>query len=67
MNPSLSKLLRAHYRDLQPYISAGMEIPKDESRIFLNANENPFELPGPPFTKTFGGRVAASPASLEIV
>jgi histidinol-phosphate aminotransferase len=46
MNPTLSKLVRAHYRDLQPYISAGMETPKTESRIFLNANENPFELPG---------------------
>jgi histidinol-phosphate aminotransferase len=46
MNPSLAKLIRAHYRDLQPYISAGMETPKDESRIFLNANENPYPLPG---------------------
>lgn len=46
MTPSLAKLIRAHYRDLQPYISAGMETPKDESRIFLNANENPYPLPG---------------------
>lgn len=46
MNPSLSKLIRAHYLDLQGYVSAGMEFAKDESKIFLNANENPFELPG---------------------
>jgi histidinol-phosphate aminotransferase len=46
MNPFLSKLIRPHYVELQAYISAGTEAKKDESRIFLNANENPFELPG---------------------
>jgi histidinol-phosphate aminotransferase len=46
MTPSLSKLIRAHYRDLQPYVSAGMETEKDELSVFLNANENPFSLPG---------------------
>ena len=46
MNPSLKKCLRPHYIDLQGYVSAGMEAGKDESKIFLNANENPFELPG---------------------
>ncbi len=46
MNPFLAQLIRSHYRDLQAYISAGMEAAKDESRIFLNANENPFALPG---------------------
>ena len=46
MNPCLEKCLRLHYLDLQGYVSAGMEAGKDESKIFLNANENPFELPG---------------------
>lgn len=46
MNPFLEKLIRPHYIALQGYVSAGMEAGKDESKIFLNANENPFELPG---------------------
>ncbi|MGB4107853.1 MAG: aminotransferase class I/II-fold pyridoxal phosphate-dependent enzyme [Alphaproteobacteria bacterium] len=46
MNPFLMKNIRPHYIDLQAYISAGTEAKKSESRIFLNANENPFELPG---------------------
>ncbi len=46
MNPFLEKLIRPHYIELQGYVSAGMEAGKDESKIFLNANENPFELPG---------------------
>lgn len=46
MNIALSKLLRRHYIDLQGYVSAGMEAGKDESLVFMNANENPFELPG---------------------
>ena len=46
MNNALKNLLRSHYQDLQGYVSAGMEAGKDESHIFMNANENPYELPG---------------------
>ncbi|MEZ5814381.1 MAG: histidinol-phosphate transaminase [Alphaproteobacteria bacterium] len=46
MNSALKNLLRPHYIDLQGYVSAGMEVEKSESLIFLNANENPYELPG---------------------
>lgn len=48
MNPSspILDLLRPHYKTLQGYVSAGMEVQKDDSKIFLNANENPYELPG---------------------
>lgn len=31
---------------MEGYVSAGMEMTKDDTKIFLNANENPFELPG---------------------
>lgn len=44
-NPTLD-LLRTHYKTLQGYVSAGMEVQKSDSKIFLNANENPYELPG---------------------
>jgi histidinol-phosphate aminotransferase len=46
MNPALSKLIRRHYITLQGYVSAGMEVKKDDSTVFMNANENPFALPG---------------------
>lgn len=46
MNPALKNLLRPHYIDLQGYVSAGMESDKSAEKIFLNANENPYELPG---------------------
>lgn len=46
MNPALKNLLRPHYIDLQGYVSAGMESDKGSEKIFLNANENPYELPG---------------------
>ncbi|MCC7304958.1 MAG: histidinol-phosphate transaminase [Alphaproteobacteria bacterium] len=46
MNSDLSRLLRPHYLTLQGYVSAGMEVKKDDSTIFMNANENPFSLPG---------------------
>lgn len=46
MNDALASLIRPHYHTLKGYVSAGMESGKDESRIFMNANENPFELPG---------------------
>jgi histidinol-phosphate aminotransferase len=43
---SLMPLIRDHYRDLSGYLSAGMETTKTDDLLFLNANENPFELPG---------------------
>lgn len=46
MNKAIFDLIRPHYRTLQGYVSAGMEMAKDDSKIFLNANENPYELPG---------------------
>ncbi len=46
MNKAIFDLIRAHYRTLEGYVSAGMEMAKDDSKIFLNANENPYELPG---------------------
>lgn len=45
MNEALYNLIRPHYRDLKGYVSAGMETVKDESKAFMNANENPFTLP----------------------
>lgn len=46
MTTPLLKLVRPHYRALQGYVSAGMEMEKSDDLIFLNANENPYELPG---------------------
>lgn len=46
MNTALLSLLRPHYRDLQGYVSAGMEAGKNPNKIYMNANENPYELPG---------------------
>lgn len=46
MDKIISDLMRAHYRTLQGYVSAGMESDKSAEKIFLNANENPYELPG---------------------
>ncbi|HBR68311.1 MAG TPA: histidinol-phosphate transaminase [Rhodospirillaceae bacterium] len=46
MNGILKKLIRPHYHAMAGYVSAGMESGKDESRVFLNANESPYELPG---------------------
>ncbi|MAH04242.1 MAG: histidinol-phosphate transaminase [Alphaproteobacteria bacterium] len=42
----ISHLIRPHFLKMQGYVSAGMLAGKDETRIFLNANENPFSLPG---------------------
>lgn len=42
----ISRFYRAHYREMEGYVSAGMEMQKSAEKIFLNANENPFELPG---------------------
>lgn len=46
MKPEIKNLIRPHYLELEGYISAGMEVKKDESTVFLNANENPYSLPG---------------------
>lgn len=46
MNEALYNLIRPHYHNITGYVSAGMETTKDESKVFMNANENPFELPG---------------------
>ncbi len=46
MNDALLKHVRAHYKTLQGYSSAGMEDGKSDDRIYLNANENPYALPG---------------------
>ncbi len=46
MKDAIFKLVRDHYKTMQGYSSAGMEAGKDESKIYLNANENPHELPG---------------------
>ncbi len=46
MNPAIAKLVRPHFRTMKGYVSAGMEAGKDATRVFMNANENPFELPG---------------------
>lgn len=45
MKKEIENLIRSHYRDLKGYVSAGMEVEKNDSLIFMNANENPFELP----------------------
>ena len=45
-NNAIFKHIRDHYKTMEGYSSAGMEAGKDESKIYLNANENPYELPG---------------------
>lgn len=42
----ISHIIRPHFLEMQGYVSAGMLAGKDAERIFLNANENPYELPG---------------------
>lgn len=46
MRSEIENLIRPHYRSLKGYVSAGMEVEKSDSLIFMNANENPFELSG---------------------
>ncbi len=46
MDKALAQLIRPHYREIEGYVSAGMEVVKSEDKIFMNANENPYELPG---------------------
>lgn len=45
MHPSIEHLVRPHYVRLSGYVSAGMA-GKNPANIYLNANENPYELPG---------------------
>lgn len=45
MHTSIQSLIRSHYVALPGYVSAGMA-GKDPANIYLNANENPYELPG---------------------
>jgi len=46
MNDAIFKHIRAHYAGLTGYSSAGMEAGKDPSKVYLNANETPYPLPG---------------------
>ncbi len=46
MRKEIFKHVRDHYKTMQGYCSAGMIAGKDESKIYLNANENPYSLPG---------------------
>lgn len=45
MHPFIEKLVRPHYREMAGYVSAGMA-GKSPDNIYLNANENPYALPG---------------------
>lgn len=46
MDQYIKKHLRSHLLSVQGYVSAGMEGDKTAKKIFLNANENPYPLPG---------------------
>lgn len=46
MRDEIFKHVRDHYKTMQGYSSAGMEDGKSEDRTYLNANENPYPLPG---------------------
>lgn len=46
MHPALQVLLRVHLASAERYVSAAMAADKDADLCFLNANENPYELPG---------------------
>ncbi|MGH1398543.1 MAG: histidinol-phosphate transaminase [Alphaproteobacteria bacterium] len=46
MKKEIKSLIRPHFIDLDGYVSAGMEVEKNDETIFLNANENPYPLPG---------------------
>ncbi len=45
MREAIFKHIRAHFKTMKGYSSAGMEAGKDAGIIYLNANENPYELP----------------------
>lgn len=46
MREQIFKHIRVHFKTMRGYSSAGMEAGKDPDKIYLNANENPYELPG---------------------
>ncbi len=46
MNEEIYTLIREHFKTMEGYVSAGMESVKTTDKIYLNANENPYELPG---------------------
>lgn len=46
MNDAIYRHIRKHFKIMEGYSSAGMEAGKSAETIYLNANENPFELPG---------------------
>ncbi len=46
MRKAIFKHIRAHYKTMQGYSSAGMESGKNQGVIYLNANENPYEIAG---------------------
>ncbi len=46
MNNAIYDLIRPHFHTLSGYISAGMSSDKATNLTFMNANENPYELPG---------------------
>lgn len=46
MRDAIFNHVRSHFKTMQGYSSAGMEAGKDEEKIYLNANENPYPLPG---------------------
>ena len=46
MDEAVKHLIRDHFRNMDGYVSAGMESDKKAEKIFMNANENPFALPG---------------------
>lgn len=42
MKDALEKLVRPHLKNIEGYVSAGMEVAKNDALVFMNANENPF-------------------------
>ncbi len=46
MRDEIFKHVREHYKTMEGYKSAGMAAGKSAGVIYLNANENPYELPG---------------------
>ena len=46
MREAIFKHVREHFKTMDGYSSAGMESGKDADKIYLNANENPYSLPG---------------------
>ena len=45
MHEAIKNFIRPHYQGMDGYVSAGMETGKDESLVFMNANEGHYVLP----------------------